>query len=500
MSSPAAPFRGGPALRPLPTGTLPWALFGAACALGAGLLVASGNGFVLLNVALVVAAALALARWPRAALLVVLALLPRDSLFLEATVAAAGLLLIVLVPRRLPAPLVCAAWAVLLLLALNGLHWQPDPDHPAQLPLPALGWQWLPPLGSAAIGWLRLCFVAVAFVLAARGLGRLRGVGDAFLVTLVASLWPLAVGLREVATGRLVASGPPGSRGGFASVESLFSHPNGFGFYLVVVIGVALVCLMRARATLARVALLLLLALAAFLLLHTYTRSAWIGAAALLVVMGIWRWRSLLVVGGVALVLSAVAFPHATRVVQQRFGDLSSKSAANASNSWKWRTGEWSQLLPLGQRHPLTGTGFESYAAQTVDVFGFEDPNYPTRNQDAAPGFAAHNDYVKMFVELGYPGVVLWVLILVGTFVAVARRTRDPVVGDYAVGLAALLLVFIVISFSDNVQTYTVSLAYPLLLAGALLGARRASSDATADENRSARSSVHDHAASAGGG
>jgi O-antigen ligase len=104
-----------------------------------------------------------------------------------------------------------------------------------------------------------------------------------------------------------------------------------------------------------------------------------------------------------------------------------------------------------------------------------------------------------MFVEMGVPGLVLWVAVLGGLFVSLARRARHPAVGDYAVTLAATTLVLAAISFADNVQAYTVPMFYLFALSGAVIAATRRISSATASANRSARSADQAAALPAGG-
>jgi O-antigen ligase len=482
-----------------PTGPLMWATAAIGLAAATGLVVASGRAYIALDVVLVVVAAFAIARWPHISVLVLFALIPKDSLFLELLVVAAAVIVLVRRLDWIPARVVTVSLTLLVLLALVKLRWHPDPQQNPILPLPGLGWEWLPTMAPPATAWLRLCFVLVAFLLAAWALGEQKWVRRALWVAVAASAWPIAVGLKQYANGDFVATSASGGRASFRAVESVFTHPNGFAFYLVVVIGLLVLAFIQARTTPTRIALLVLLAGAGVCLMHTYTRSAWIGAAALLVVMGAWRWRRLLAVGGVALILAAIAFPQTTKVVQQRFGDLSSQSEAHASNSWSWRTGQWEKLLPLGSQHPFSGTGFGTYPEMTVRVFGVQDPRYPTFVQGGQPGFAAHNDYVRMFVEMGVPGLVLWVAVLGGLFVSLARRARHPAVGDYAVTLAATTLVLAAISFADNVQAYTVPMFYLFALSGAVIAATRRISSATASANRSARSADQAAALPAGG-
>ncbi|MEA2493956.1 MAG: hypothetical protein QOJ29_1867, partial [Thermoleophilaceae bacterium] len=237
----------------------------------------------------------------------------------------------------------------------------------------------------------------------------------------------------------------------------------------------AVFAFMESRRLLVRISLALLLGLGTTALFLTYTRSAWIGFTLVLLLMGILRYRRLLLIAAVGIALAAFVAPGAAREAQLRFGDLTSKSEAAAANSWTWRVDQWSAMIPYGFDRPLTGQGWGSYTRLTVRRFGHLDKRYPTVLYPALGvyskvGFSAHNDYVKDFVELGVPGLVLWVLTLLG-LAGVAWRARAV---TEARGLATTMvgcaIALMLISAADNLQGYTVVLTYVFALCGALAG------------------------------
>ncbi len=132
-------------------------------------------------------------------------------------------------------------------------------------------------------------------------------------------------------------------------------------------------------------------------------------------------------------------------------------------------------MVPHGVDHPLTGEGFGSYSRVTVEEFGTTDLTYPTILDPTDPlnsprGFTAHNDYVKMLVELGFPGLLLWSATLIGVVAAAYRARREPAVRGYAQGGVALALALIVMSASDHIQAYTAILIYALAFVGGVWG------------------------------
>jgi putative inorganic carbon (hco3(-)) transporter len=185
-------------------------------------------------------------------------------------------------------------------------------------------------------------------------------------------------------------------------------------------------------------------------------------------VLGVIRYRVLLVAGLILLPVAASAFPGSARKVEQRFGDRTSRSAASSENSWEWRTREWRHILPYGERKPFFGQGFGRYERLTVKEFGLMNRDFPlyVNPRGQVEGFSAHNDYVKTFVESGLVGLALWVLWLIGLLVAAVRASRAPPARELGGALVAIVVAAIVMSASDNLEGYP----FILLMVAALVG------------------------------
>ena len=319
------------------------------------------------------------------------------------------------------------------------------------------------------MAWWRLAFVLVAFALGAWLIRDRRRLLLAVGAVLVGAVYPVALGLQQWVTGDLVSKSGSGSR----AIEGPFSFPNYFAFYLLGVLILGTVALVETRDRRLRPALAVLLGAAGVCFVLTYTRSAWIAFALALALLGLLCYRWLIPVGLTAVVLALIAFPGAVDSISSRFDDLSAASTEHSTSSWVWRTGQWKRMIPRGLEHPLTGTGFGSYQAETVKEFGFQTPAYITLQDPGHPetspkGFAAHNDYVRMLVELGIPGLALWALTLLALLARTARHMTLPRVGPWAAGVTVLTAALIGVSFSDNIQGYTADLLVPFVLAGGI--------------------------------
>lgn len=455
---------------------VPWITCSAALSAGVGVAVALDATWILVSIALSVALALAILRWPFAALAVLLAV--RTSFknpFLDPLMLAGGALALVVAAPRLPGRRVIVPLCLFLLFALPSVPSAPKPDEGALAPwlyLPKTGINFLPQPSIELMDWLRLGSVPIAFMLAAWTVRDARRLRQLVAAVLVSAVVPALIGLKQLATGEFIV------RSGFKAVEGPFTHPNYFAFYLVVVLTLALVTFIEDRRLAVRVPLGVLIAACMLCLFETYTRSAWIGFAGIVLLLGALRYKRLLVAGAVVLVVAVFAFPSSVRKVEQRFGDLSSRSAAVSQNSWTWRTGEWRRMLPYGSAKPFTGQGYGSYNRLTVKEFGTQDPSYPTVQDKAHPtraqlGFSAHNDYVRALVETGVPGLLLWVLFLTGLVTVPIKGRRIPGVAPYAAAAAAVGAGLIVMSASDNIEAYTVVLLYAAAVVGGVAGAAR---------------------------
>jgi putative inorganic carbon (HCO3(-)) transporter len=458
---------------------LVWALAAILLALGGGLLVGAAPELAF-DLVVIGAAAVVVAKYPFPALVVILILraaLP-NSVLIGFLTLGAGAAAVVVVAPRLPAKRVILPFLGLLVIALASTPLLPSPDEgiaPPPLTLPIVGFQYASAPSQELLAWMNLASVLAVFCLAAWSVTTLRRVQALVTVVLVSSVVPVVIALKQLATGDTVTR----SGSSLQSLRGPFTFPNYFAFYLVVILLVAVVVLLESRSLAVRLSVSgLALALLVCLFL-TYTRSAWVGFAVALLALALLRYRRLLLVAAVAALLAVLVAPGAAHQAQQRFGDLTSKSEANDSNSWKWRTDQWSALVHYGSDRALTGQGFGSYSRVTVRQFGHFNKRYPTVQQPGlgvySPlGFTAHNDYVRMFVELGVPGVVLWVLVFGGVVLTAARARRVRGLEALAAGMFATTLALMLISVSDNLQGYSVVLMYAFALCGALAGATAA--------------------------
>lgn len=433
-----------------------------------------GSTPIAVAVVLVLASSLLFWQWPHASLLGLLALrvaIPSFELpnLLLAVGGAVGLAVAgaALPPKRIVVPL--AAFLGVGAVSLPLVAGSDIAAVDRWLTIPVVDLPYFPRGLIEAREWLRVASVLVIAWLAfsvsrtAKDCGRMVG------AVLVSGVICVGIGLWQWVTGATV------SRQGFEGIAGPFSHPSYFAHYLLLVIVVGLVPVLRGDNRLVRVLCAAIVSGALVCLFLTYSRSAWIGFVVALAILALLEYRRIIVVLAIALPLTLVVFPQALENAERRFDDLSAESGASSGNSWDWRKGHWSRMRPYAFDRPLTGHGFGSYHAVTVQEFGNRtgDAGATPENKDNIKGINAHNDYLKSLVEMGLPGFVLWGLVWLGWVWACLSARGSPAVRGYATALLGVVVALIGIGSADNVRDEVLVLVALAALIGAVQGASR---------------------------
>ncbi|MGH6683438.1 MAG: O-antigen ligase family protein [Pseudolabrys sp.] len=237
-------------------------------------------------------------------------------------------------------------------------------------------------------------------------------------------------------------------------VQSTFIHPNGFAFYLMVVLGVIFFLLSSSAIQFRPVARRLMLPYAGLLLgllIMTQTRSAWIGTFIILMAYAtLINRRYLLALPLLPLLLFIPA-------VGDRLADLEHGTAytgamgskADALNSFAWRELMWESAFADVAESPVFGKGLASFAPNSLVFFPLADA---TKKSYYRGGIGAHSAYVQTFYETGAVGFTCYLLIYLSLLVRIARSFRKDPRG--AIMLGATVVAYMVGNFSDNILDY----------------------------------------------
>lgn len=252
----------------------------------------------------------------------------------------------------------------------------------------------------------------------------------------------------------------------------LTPHPNALGGYLSMSLLVCLGALVAAKPG-SRLWLGLCIALGGVGLLFTFSRSAWLGTLAGLAYMAAvirpwrrFRWHSrhtrrLAVIVGTVLILGTVAFLVA-------FGDLLVTRFFRPNDPLEQRSvqdrlTDMRQAWGLIRAVPLKGTGSGYYVGALWAGVG----------EDRPPGFRkVHNVPLLAAAELGIPGAILWLWMLLAPPIALAQvrwEAREDTEGAQRAGWAAAFVSALVLSMLDN-YLYVPSVWWAALYLGVLAG------------------------------
>jgi len=314
-------------------------------------------------------------------------------------------------------------------------------------------------LGSAspvasALELLRILAAVVMFVVLEQMMANRSRMKRLLLAAYLSTLVPLGL----TAAGLLSGHPRAETKGDYSRLVGTFSSSNDFGRYLalMIIFGVAVYPHLGRRL---KPPLAVVLAASSGLLLLTYTRTALVGAAIGLVVVGIVQSKRLLLVLFLVGVCALAVVPQ----LSGRFTSLTKTSTATgpSGNSLEWRLGYWTEVLPLANANPATGIGL----------------NMTQYNTSAAK--QPHNDFIRAYVETGLTGFCAYVAMLVALVGLGRRAVRASPPGTLDRGVAAGFLgcavAFVAVSLTANVISNVVNLWYLFTFAAAASAvARRA--------------------------
>ncbi|MBP9760732.1 MAG: O-antigen ligase family protein [Candidatus Magasanikbacteria bacterium] len=274
------------------------------------------------------------------------------------------------------------------------------------------------------------------------------------IATLAAAVIPLLLGLFQVFFQAGITTFDIRGR-----IFGTFAHPNIFAFFILSLImiyfhyaSVKKEALFVEHPTLTYVGYGVLF----FLLLQTYTRAAWVGCVVFLLIMGALQFRRLLgfvLVGGMAgyvLLFPINAFiEYITDYSLESIQVVSRITSRNEdADSLLWRQELFQETIPLITARPLLGYGYGTFPLV------WENSRNATHLFDDSA--EAHNDYLRLGLEIGLVGLGLYILFLLFLFSRVMhiiwhkQKEKNDVLF-----LAAWIGVFLVISISDNMLHHT---------------------------------------------
>ncbi len=258
---------------------------------------------------------------------------------------------------------------------------------------------------------------------------------------ILSSLIPIGSGLFQVALerGQFIT--------GFIRTYGTFVHPNPYAFYLIIILALAVNLFLYHRRRRPRFLLLGLICAALICVLLSFTRTAWFGFLIIIFLAAFFRQKKLLWIFFALVLIFGLLSP-----IRLRFYDLATSFNSLAHRLYIWKGGL--EHLP---RFPILGRGLGSFVL--MDIFG--EP--------------AHNDFLRVFFELGLLGLLIY-LVLSGALLVrlflLLRAPLSPYIYSLAVAALSIAVVFLGASTISNILFRPVLQWYFwALMAAALKGA-----------------------------
>ena len=250
------------------------------------------------------------------------------------------------------------------------------------------------------------------------------------------TIWNLGV---YGAFGRMIAIFGPTAEGGISVVRgsSAFDHPNLFGAFLIAILPFSMIMLSGGKKRARKKNLFsIVIFICLIALLFTFSRSAWLGLSAGLLVMLIFRRGSWILkvagLGAAAFALSSLLLPLGGRIILWErsgafplirlhlTGPVKIIQPYDVHRLYSYRAA-WRMLY----RYPLTGVGPGMFD-RLYDRY--KNPDEPLR-QSRLHARDAHNTYLSLAAQGGLFTLLPFIYLLGATFFSLCRLLLSPVAG-----------------------------------------------------------------------
>jgi O-antigen ligase len=237
-------------------------------------------------------------------------------------------------------------------------------------------------------------------------------------------------------------------------VNSLFGVGNAYGIYLSITMCATLIMLLRKDISKnARAFYFIIISLMAISQILALNRGTWI-ALSVAMIFSIVKYLKKIrirwfIIGGLIILL---AFSN---TIYTRFTDEGQKWTGEEKDTFQDRIDGWLYLLPLIAKRPILGHGVGT-TGQTVEINGILQP---------------HNDYVTIAMDIGIPGVILYILFLASLAIFFLKRSniRFKMLVHYNFPMTILTTYIIIISMTQNIVYNMINFVLFLFLNGAII-------------------------------
>jgi O-antigen ligase len=268
-------------------------------------------------------------------------------------------------------------------------------------------------------------------------------------VLFISYLLPCLLGLYQAITQR-------GFYGvdGFFRINGTYFHPNSFAFNLFLAFIIFTTVYFNSQKKLRKKVLFYLIILM-ILILFTLTRSAWLGLILfILVLLLIYERKKVLKYSILAISLLFI-FVILNNYTILRYFDWNTiplvrrvTTSTNLLSSWEWRIKTWTQMTKYVYQSPFIGFGLDTYRfLRSKEVYDITESLY------------AHNDYLKILIELGALGLLLYLNLIYQTLKNILQKFINQIKKknkdrEYLIAFIGIFIIYLIAGV-DNVLLAT---------------------------------------------
>jgi O-antigen ligase len=219
-------------------------------------------------------------------------------------------------------------------------------------------------------------------------------------------------------------------------VSATLGHPNAYGVYLILAIFPAIIMFVRAKGK-NKIKFLFLLVLISVNIAATFSRNAWLALAIgilLLMVMYSWKYIFVYIVPAIFILFNPSILGRITQLLD---------SDINEGRVRLWKMSE-----KIISDHVIFGVGSGSF----MTVYKKYAVNFPEFQIAEAEVLPPHNTYIKMFVEMGIVGAMVFLLFCL-SIVKQVYKIKDKcngIVKDFYDGYIISVICFFIMNCFDD--------------------------------------------------
>jgi len=271
---------------------------------------------------------------------------------------------------------------------------------------------------------------------------------------LVSAIIPCFMGLWQIITKTGLSD-----ESSFLRIYGNFTQPNVFSYFLVIILTLLIYFFITVNNQKIKKIYLLFIILNFILLILTYSRGAWLAFSTILLLLGVLKYRKLLLKSLVIIFLSVVLILSINWFIPKDYNSssilnfnpsrrITESFSLKQNSSISWRIELWGQMLNVFWEKPILGHGIGSFEKESFRKRGFY-----------AGSYEAHNDYLRLAIELGLVGLtiyILLILIILKNIIKIYKNLYDEDLKIFCLCFLCLFVSLFLASFIENILRNTI--------------------------------------------